>query len=166
MIPVSIERASGAKVSKYFVGKFRKFTDAEKALPIVRSKGFKDAFIVAWLNGKSIPVARAQTMEDKQSEVSNLIPNVKVDVDSTSTQGKIFVVQIGKYSNRLPDDIYQTVKAMASGKDIIRKPDEQGRMVYSIGNYPTLEDATRVKDNLIASGIAGATVIVMGIEKK
>jgi len=166
MIPVSIERASGAKVSKYFVGKFRKFADAEKALPVVRSKGFKDAFIVAWLNGKSIPVARAQTMEDKQSDESNLISNPKARVDSTSTQGKIFVVQIGKYANKLPDDIYQTVKAMASGKDIIRKPDEQGRMVYSIGNYPTLEDATRVKDNLIASGIAGATVIVMGIEKK
>ncbi len=166
MIPVSIERASSAKVSKYFVGKFRKFADAEKALPIVRSKGFKDAFIVAWLNGKSIPVARAQTMEDKQTEESNLIPNAKVDVDSTSTQGKIFVVQIGKYTNKLPDDIYQTVKAMASGKDIIRKSDEQGRMVYSIGNYLTLEDATRVKDNLIASGIPSATVIVMGIEKK
>jgi len=166
MIPVSIERASGAKVSKYFVGKFFKLSDAEKSLPVVRSKGFKDAFIVAWLNGKSLPLTRAQTMESSQTEEVQLKPKNQNVSDSTSIIGKIYIVQIGKYSNKLPDDIYQTVKAMTSGKDIVRKSNEQGQMVYSIGNYATLEEATRIKDNLIASGISSAVVICIEIEKK
>jgi hypothetical protein len=163
MVPVSIESVSGAKVSKYYIGKFKKFADADKSLPIVRSKGYKDAFIVAWFDGKSIPLTRAQSMEDKQ--VTKLSPKIKVVSDSTSVKGRIYIVEIGKYSSKLPDNIYQTIKAMAAGKDIVRKPNEQGQMVYSIGNYPTMEEATRVKDNLIASGISSAIVLTVEIEK-
>lgn len=166
MIPVSIEQVGGAKVSKYFVGKFFKLSDAEKSLPVIRSKGFKDAFIVAWLNGKSLPLTRAQAMESNQTEEVKIKTKNQNISDSTSVIGKIYIVQIGKYLNKLPDDIYQTVKAMTSGKDIVRKPNEQGQMVYSIGNYATLEEATRIKDNLIASGISSAIVICIEIEKK
>jgi len=165
MVPVSIEKADGAKVSKYYIGRFKKLAEAEKALPIVRSKGFKDAFVVAWLNGKSLPITRAQTMEDKQVDAPKRLASSKESADSTLVKGRIYIVQIGKYTNKLPDDIYQTVKAMSSGKDIVRKPNEQGQMVYSIGNYPTIEEATRIKDNLIASGISGAIVIAVEIEK-
>jgi len=164
MIPVSIERIEGAKVSKYFIGRFDKFSEAEKALTTIKSKGFKDAFIVAWYNGKPVPTSRAQSMEDK-SETTKVVP-VKNNTDATSDKGKIYIVQIGKYTNKLPDGIYQTVKAIASGKDIIRKPSDQGLMLYSIGNYSTLEEANRVRDNLIASGLTGVVVVGVDIEKK
>ena len=163
MVPVTIETVSGAKVSKYFVGKFNKFAEAEKSLPIVRSKGYKDAFIVAWLNGKPIPLTRAQSMEDKQEPRQTT--KSKVESDSTSIKEKIYIIQIGKYTSKLPDDVYQTIRAMASGKDIVRKSNEQGQMVYSLGNYSTLEEATRVKDNLIASGISTAVVLTVEVEK-
>lgn len=165
MIPVSIERVSGAKVSKYFIGKFEKFSDAEKALTTIKSKGFKDAFIVAWYNGKSVPTNRAQSLEDKESTKS-VVGTIKKVSDSIMVKGRVYIVQIGKYSNKLPDSVYQTVKAIASGKDIIRKPGEQGQMIYSIGNYPTLEEANRIKDNLIASGLTGVVVIGVDIDKK
>ena len=54
---------------------------------------------------------------------------------------------------------------MASGKDIVRKQDERGQMVFSIGNYATIEEANRIKDNLIASGISSATVLAVEIDK-
>ncbi|RPH33897.1 MAG: hypothetical protein EHM93_02705 [Bacteroidales bacterium] len=166
MIPVSIERASGAKVSKYFIGRFRKFSEAEKSLTVVRAKGFKDAFIVAWLDGKSIPVSRAQTMEGKTNRIDPNIQKGKAVADSTSLKGTIYLVQIGQYANKIPDGILQTVKAMAAGKDIFRKSNDQGQVVYSIGNYPTIEEANRIKDNLIASGISTAEVVAIAIDKK
>jgi len=165
MIPVSIERVAGTKVSKYFIGKFEKFSDAEKALTTIKSKGFKDAFIVAWYNGKSVPTNRAQSLEDKESTKSVVVTVKKVS-DSILVKGRVYIVQIGKYPNKLPDGVYQTVKAIASGKDIIRKPGEQGQMIYSIGNYSTLEEANRIKDNLIASGLTGVVVIGVDIDKK
>lgn len=166
MIPISIERASGAKVSKYYIGKLNKLSEAEKALSIIRSKGFRDAFIVAWLDGKLLPITRAQTMEGKQGRMETDKLKNKAYADSTSVKEKLYLVQIGKYSGKLPDDVFQTVKALASGKDIFRKSNDQGQVVYSIGNYSTLEEANRIKDNLIASGISGAEIVPIEIEKK
>ena len=60
----------------------------------------------------------------------------------------------------------QTVKAMSTGKDIFRKTNEQGLVVYSIGNYNSLDEANRVKDNLIASGVSTAEVVTLEIDKK
>ncbi len=164
MTPVSIERPSGAKVSKYFIGKFMRFADADKSLTAVRSKGFKDAFVVSWLDGKSIPVSRAQSMEGKTPKIDTQKNNIVAD--STSTKSKIFIVQIGKYNSKIPDGVLQTVKAMVSGKDIFRKTNDQGQVVYSIGNYPTIDEANKVKDNLIASGISTAEVVAIEIDKK
>lgn len=166
MAPISIERPSNAKVSKYFIGRFRKFSEADKSLSLVRTKGFKDAFIVSWLDGKSLPVSRAQAMEGKSVRNDANMLKETVVADSTLTKGKIYLVQIGKYSNKIPDGVLQTVKAMASGKDIFRKTNDQGQIVYTIGNYSTLEDANRIKDNLIASGVSGAEVITIEIDKK
>jgi cell division protein FtsN len=166
MIPVAGEKASGGKVTKYYIGKFKKLEDAEKALPVVRSKGFKDAFINAWLNGKTIPLTRAQTIEDKQSEEQNPENKLANPVDTTSTMNKIYQIQIGKFDSRLPDDISRTVKALAIGKDIIRKTDGQGKTIYLISSYNNIEDANRVKDNLIAAGISGAVVVDLSVEKK
>lgn len=166
MTPVSIERLSGAKVSKYFIGKFKKFSDADKSLSVVRSKGFKDAFIVAWLDGKSLPVSRAQSMEGKSNGADANTTKGNSTADSTSTKGLIYLVQIGKYQNKIPDGVLQTVKALASGKDIFRKTNDQGLVVYSIGNYSTIEEANRIKDNLIASGISGVEVVSVEINKK
>jgi len=166
MIPVSIERVSGAKVSKYFIGRFSMIDDAEKALTVVRSKGFKDAFIVAWLDGKIIPVSRAKTMEGKPEKEKTSSLKSKEIPDTTSAKGRLYIVQIGKYTNKIPDSVYQTVKAMALGKDIFRKSNEQGLMTYSIGNYSTVEDANRIKDNLVASGISGAEVVAIEVDNK
>ncbi|MHC1702631.1 MAG: hypothetical protein AB9846_01875 [Tenuifilaceae bacterium] len=166
MIPVSGEKVSGGKVTKYYVGKFKTLTDAEQALPVVRSKGFKDAFVIAWLNGKTLPLTRAQTLEDKHSEEQNIINKPANTSDTTSTSNKIYQIQIGKFDGRLPDDISRTVKALAIGKDIIRRTDAQGKTIYLISSYTNIEDANRIKDNLIAAGISGAVVVDLSVKKK
>lgn len=164
MNPVSIERPSGAKVSKYYIGRFRRFAESEKVLAIVRSKGFKEAFIVAWLDGKSIPVSRAQSMEGVAPKVD--VKKNNIIVDSVSVKGKVYQVQIGKYNSKIPDGVLQTVKAMAAGKDIFRKTNEQGLVVYSIGNYNSIDEANRIKDNLVASGVSTAEVVTLEFDKK
>lgn len=163
MVPISGIKVN-AKVTKYYAGKFINLSEAEQALSVVRSRGFKDAFVVAWLNGKSIPVARAQTMEDKQ--VNSNITGLKEQVADSSLVSTIYLVQIGIYTGKFPDEISQTVKAIAPNKDIIRKPDGQGRMVYLISSFLNYEEANRIKDNLIASGINSAAVIPVEVNKK
>ena len=162
MIPVNGERVSGGKVTKYYVGNFKYFSDADKALPVVRSLGFKDAFIVAWHNGRSVSITRAQVLE-KEEENKPSGSNVNVNIAQDT---KLYMVQIGHFKGRLPDDIAQTVRALSPGKDIVRKPVEGGGFIYSVGSYTGLSEANRVKDNLIGSGISNAFVVAVDLDEE
>ena len=50
-------------VTKYYAGLFRRFADANDALRKVYEYGFKDAFIVAFYNQKTINIGRARQLE-------------------------------------------------------------------------------------------------------
>lgn len=155
MAPIFGEKVG--KLTKYFIGNLTTYSSAEKALGTVKSKGFKDAFIIAWYNGKKVTPQRAQSLEGSvlQSTKSN-------DVDSS----KIYKVLIGIYDSELPEDFAKTIKAIASGKEITRTDNGLGQNEFSVGNYSSQDEAQRVKDNLVASGIVNAMVITIELDKK
>ena len=62
LTPISGEKLPNG-VTKYYAGLFRCFADAEDALRKMRVYGFKDAFIVAFLNQKIINIERARQLE-------------------------------------------------------------------------------------------------------
>ena len=62
LTPVSGEKLNNG-VTKYYVGLFLRFTDADDALRKVRAYGFKDAYIVAFYNRKTIHLERAKQLE-------------------------------------------------------------------------------------------------------
>ncbi len=64
LTPISAEKLPGG-VTKYFVGMFRKFSDADDALRKVHEYGYKDAYIVAFYNKKVISPERAKQLENK-----------------------------------------------------------------------------------------------------
>jgi tetratricopeptide (TPR) repeat protein len=66
IIPISGETVSNGKITKYYAGLFNRMIDAEKALNKIKEYGFKDAYIVAFYDGKSIPSNRATTIEKMQ----------------------------------------------------------------------------------------------------
>ncbi|HNV51445.1 MAG TPA: tetratricopeptide repeat protein [Tenuifilaceae bacterium] len=155
MVPVFGEKAG--TLTKYFIGNLTTYSSAEKALGVVKSKGFKDAFIIAWYNGKKITPQRAQSLEGTAVPVAK-----STEVDN----GRIYKIQVGVYENELPDDVAKTIRTIASGKEISRTDNGLGQKEFSVGNYSTLDEAQRVKDNLIASGIVNAVVITIELDKK
>lgn len=161
MIPISGEKVSGGKITKYYVGKFATLSNAEKALSSVKGLGFKDAFIVAWHNGRSVALSRAQSLE--KHEATPQPSETRIEIQPESNQ-LLYVISLGSFKGRLPDDVSQTVRTLAPGKDIVRKPDNQGGFIYSVGNFKSLTEVNRVKDNLIGSGIGGAKVVTVEIE--
>ncbi len=61
--PVAYEQVSGSNVFKYYAGLFRSTSAVTLALDQVRLKGFPDAFIVAFFNGKLISTEKARVIE-------------------------------------------------------------------------------------------------------
>lgn len=57
---VSSEPIAGKNLTKYFAGNYSTYEEAFKQINTIQQKGFTGAFIVAFFNGKQIPVSEAQ----------------------------------------------------------------------------------------------------------
>jgi hypothetical protein len=63
IVPVYGYRPEGSDLNKYYVGMFRRFSDARNALEEVREIGFKDSFIASFEGNKPISVSDAAILE-------------------------------------------------------------------------------------------------------
>ncbi len=61
---------TNAGLTRYTAGIFTKFDAADRAKNQVRGYGYKDAFVVAFLNGKRIPMSQALTPNAKENAVA------------------------------------------------------------------------------------------------
>ncbi|MFO0385983.1 MAG: hypothetical protein ACK505_04345 [Flavobacteriales bacterium] len=67
--PVSGE-SLGNGVTRYLAGFFLNFDNAEKAKQLIRGKGFNDAFVVAYRDGKRIPLYEAMGMTEQDYQAA------------------------------------------------------------------------------------------------
>ncbi len=95
------------------------------------------------------------------AEVSKSQETVKIDFVPND---KLYVIQLGNFTGRIPEDVTQTIRALAPGKDIVRKPDGKSGFIYSVGSFTDINEANRVKDNLVASGIKNAFVVALDVD--
>lgn len=61
--PITGENLKDRGLVKYYAGKFSRYEDASSALPRIHSKGYEDAFIVAWYNGNLVSTQKAKQLE-------------------------------------------------------------------------------------------------------
>ncbi|HLO60719.1 MAG TPA: hypothetical protein VK179_18355 [Bacteroidales bacterium] len=61
--PVTFEQIPGSSIIKYYAGFFYSLNGVTKALETLRSQGFRDAFIVAFYEGKLITTEKAREIE-------------------------------------------------------------------------------------------------------
>jgi len=61
--PITGEYLKDRGLIKYYAGKFSRYEDASSALPRIHSKGYEDAFIVAWYNGTKVSTQKAKQLE-------------------------------------------------------------------------------------------------------
>lgn len=135
-------------IIRYYIGNLTRYSDAEKALATVKQKGFKDAFIVAWYNGTRINSQRAQELEDATQPIQ-----------TSKQENRLFIVEVGRYQTPLTNSEINTIRNLSQGKELTRKVDSNGDLIYIIGNFNSIDEANRVKENLIASGMLKAVVI-------
>jgi hypothetical protein len=69
--------------TRYTAGLFTKYATADKVKDEIRGLGYKDAFVVAFLNGKRISIAEALTMTGEQMSSSETATTTTPVVDNT-----------------------------------------------------------------------------------
>lgn len=162
--PVYGFRAEGSDITFYYIGMFRKKSDADRAVAQIRGGGFSDAFVVPVNNGARVSLERAAEMEKEWGSKSLTdetpdIPGETVKQERAEPSTLVYRVEAARVSRELRGDDAEAVRRVAGnrGLDIITAPD--GSIVYLIGKFLTFESASGYADLIYRNGIAGAKVV-------
>ena len=157
--PVYGFKMTGRDLTIYYAGMFRRLTDANKALGTVRQKGFRDAFVSAFFDGKAVSSERAAALEDKWGKIpfSGVSAEEQVPAD-TVPPTLTFRIEIARSEKPVRDDELETYEKLSGtrGLDIITLPD--GNIVYLIGHFITWDSAEEFADLLVRNGYSDAKV--------
>ncbi|MBN2776716.1 MAG: hypothetical protein JXR36_03695 [Bacteroidales bacterium] len=130
---------------QYYVGPYYHYDDAAAKLPSVKQKGFDDAFVVAYNDGKKTNIQTAKQIEQ----------NVK------STNQVTFKVQLGAYSDYLTDKLVAEKFGKIKSSYAISTHVNNGLVVYSAGSTSSYTDAKVIRQNIINLGFTDCFIIAI-----
>ncbi|MCE9538784.1 MAG: hypothetical protein K8R85_06155 [Bacteroidetes bacterium] len=165
---------------RYTVGVFEKFTTADKVKNKIIGMGYKDAFIVAFLNGKRIPINEAYAMaggvpttvlqinnpivntENNTVVTTNELPVTDKKTDElkaiaktesvTTVQGLFYTVQVGVFSQPV------VAGKLYNMKPLYTETAANGNLRYYTGIYKSVSRAAEATEMINDVGIKDAFV--------
>ncbi len=159
--PVIGLRPNGNSLTNYYAGMFRRSSDASKALIAVKSKGFKDAFVVAFSGAKVISAERAAVLEKEwgRKPLLTIMEAAPEVVRDTMPPALAFRVEVMRTIKAVKDDIADGIKKMAGNRGMDIQIAEDGKFIYLIGKFITFESAAEYSDLIIRNGYKDAKVV-------
>jgi hypothetical protein len=146
------------KGTRYMMGNFSSFAEAKQNVQKAKSKGFKDAYVIAYNEGEHVSLEEAKQIE---SQNGGTTVNKKVVTKESVT----FMVQVGAYREKLNSSEESKLKADFSPRKITtRLADDMN--VYAIGNYKNYKEADELKKKLLKEGHKGVFVIAFNGDDK
>lgn len=131
----------------YRVGLFNSYADVLANLNTVKRAGFRNAFIVAFDNGKELTVAKARALEAEKKKTDTL-----------------YEVRIVTGQAELDMAVADGIRQQAAGKDIARSRREDGANVYVVAPFADKETAEKLVAFVRAMGVSDA--VCGAIEQK
>lgn len=159
--PIYGIKVAGTENTAYSAGVFRRYADASRAVSTVKTKGFKDAFIVAFMDGKPVSSDRAVLIE-KEWGNKPLVLSAKNTADSkadTITPTLTFRVEIARSVKPLKEDVVEGMRKIAGNKGLDIITLEDGKTDYLVGNFITFDTASEYADLLKRNGYRDAQVV-------
>jgi tetratricopeptide (TPR) repeat protein len=159
--PVYGFKVTGSDNTNYYVGMFRRSADATKALTLVKSKGFKDSYVVPMSGKKTVSADRAAVLEKEWGNkplmtISNAGSPGQTD---TLPPTLAFRVQVIRSSKLVKDDVIDGIRKMAGSRGLDIQLTDDGNIAYLIGKFITFESAAEYADLLIRNGYRDSKVV-------
>lgn len=130
----------------YRVGLFSTYNDVLSHLNAVKRVGFRSAFIVAYVDGKEMAVAKVRNLENERKKA----------------QPQLYQVFVRPEGGDLDAVVMDGIRQQASGKDIARSDDGKGNVLFVIGPYGDKGKADELAAFARAMGAGSVEVKAMG----
>jgi len=159
--PINGFKLAGTDKTIYYAGLFRRSADASKALTKVKAKGFKDAFVVALSNKKTVSADRAAALEKEwgKKPLMMISENTTEAAADTVPPTLSFRVEVMRSAKPLKDDVLQGITKMSGSRGIDNQIADDGKIVYLIGKFITFESAAEYADLLVRNGYKDSKVV-------
>lgn len=166
LYPVFGIKAAGSDLTYYYSGLFRSAAAASKALPEVRNQGFRDAFVVIFMDGKSVSAERGALLEKDWgtrgfAEWKGVVPETTVrpalPVD-TVPPTLLFRVEVMRSNKRIDQRQLNDLERIAADKGLEILNPSSSVFVYIVGKFLTFESASAYADLLVRNGYKEARV--------
>jgi hypothetical protein len=127
-------------LTKYLTGSFTNFNDAAKHKINMLLKGYSGAFIVAYKNGKRVPLSSVgATVAPKEKNVDVEDNKEIISIDKSKIK---FKVQIGAFRNEPPPEIQEKINKL---NNVEKQFTESGLVRYTTGSFNNYEKANAYK---------------------
>ena len=146
-----------SKGTRYMTGPYNSIAQARSAEKIIKSRGFADAYIVAYNNGVNISLNKATQIEKPGSGNS--------DYNNYNTGEIKFCIQVGAYKNKLNNAEFQKLNHTFSPRKVIIKY-SSGMNIYLIENYKSYNEAKYLKNKLQTEGHSDCFIVAFKGETK
>jgi len=183
--PVSAEKLEGSKYYRYFVGMFYSEPAANMVRDYVRPMGYKDAFVVAFYNGKRITLFEARQLikqaaspeyeklaKDESAKISvvtsvnpaTLAQNKQANnvITNTTTQPALgsLVNETKELFYTVQIGVYKTPVSHQALKNLTPLYEDHAYnfIRYLVGKFNNRKDADNEKNKIVALGITDAFV--------
>lgn len=142
---------------KYLTGSYKTFDEAAKRRVDVLVNGFPDAFVVAYKDGKRIPLTSVgATPSNPEPEPENL-EEPKGPMSTANKELVVFKVQLGVYKNEPPADMQEKFKNLPG---IEKGLSVSGLTRYTAGSFNDYNAAVALKNEIREKyGVEDAFVI-------
>lgn len=150
LTPLYCIKKENSNIRKYFAGKFLQLSEAQNFLPMVKSKSFKDAYIVAFNNGNIIPVKNAVKLESKKDKLPNVELTEGLEGNS-QTADDLSIIYILKGQISLKDSLFvDRVKNEIPEKAELYLENKVDIMIFTIKSFSSYDEAYTIKSKLEA----------------
>ncbi len=143
MSPVFVSKMKSGKYL-HTVGLFSTYQEASSNLGRVRRNGFPDAIIIAYNNGRSIPVKTARTMENERvlsmpASGGSRSGSASRQTSSAASGEMSYQVVLKGYGPALPSSVLSAIRG-ATTKDLTKSGSDDAT-VFAVGPFSERKDA-------------------------
>ncbi|HBG69233.1 MAG: hypothetical protein A2W93_04165 [Bacteroidetes bacterium GWF2_43_63] len=146
--------------NQYMTGYFTSYNPALTELRRVQPMGYADAFIVAYYDGKRVPVYEARRMEQGGTPANVAQTASTGNFSMNDVEGLVYSVQVGVYAKT------RNSTSLFGISPLIEERMNNGYYRYYAGTFNNMNDAVTARNKIRTSGVPDAFVVILYKGKK
>ena len=163
MQPLNVERTTSGLL-RYSVGKYDNLDAANKRKAEINTAGIADAFVIAYKGGQRIAVADAQAAGTAAGANTTVTATKNNSAATVNAANITFKVQVGAYAKDVPVETTTLFFNLPAKVEYYK--DAGGITIFNVGNFTSIDDARKLKDQVLAAGLTDAFIVAyQGKEK-